>query len=263
MRIAYYDESGDDGFPKYSSPIFVLTAVYLHYLKWKESFETILQFRRQLKSDFKFPVKIEFHTKYFLLNKNPYRSLNISERDRILIISRFCKLISSLDLKIINTVILKTKIKNRDYNILDTSLKYSVQRIENDIKSTANPNERFLIITDTGRVGKMRLITRRIQKINYIPSKFFVEPYRREIKSLIEDPLPKESDESFFIQIADLVSYIITLYTISKESIGSYPNRLKDFVNPNIVISWLDDLRAVLNLKASQADEYGIVYHPK
>lgn len=28
MYIAYYDESGDDGFPAYSSPLFVLTALY-------------------------------------------------------------------------------------------------------------------------------------------------------------------------------------------------------------------------------------------
>jgi hypothetical protein len=25
MHIAYYDEAGDDGFPKYSSPLFVLS----------------------------------------------------------------------------------------------------------------------------------------------------------------------------------------------------------------------------------------------
>ena len=72
MYIAYYDETGDDGYPKYSSPIFILTAVYTHYLDWKQAYEHIQNFRRQLKKDFNFPVKTELHTKYFLLNKNPY-----------------------------------------------------------------------------------------------------------------------------------------------------------------------------------------------
>jgi hypothetical protein len=73
MRIVYYDESGDDGFPIYSSPLFCLTATYMHYLSWKENFEAVLDIRRRLKSEFNFPVKIEFHTKYFLLDKHPYK----------------------------------------------------------------------------------------------------------------------------------------------------------------------------------------------
>ncbi len=36
MYIAYYDESGDDGYPRYSSPLFVLSVTYLHYLNWKD-----------------------------------------------------------------------------------------------------------------------------------------------------------------------------------------------------------------------------------
>jgi len=49
LYIAYYDEAGDDGDPKYSSPLFVLTAVYLHYSCWKDVFENIRQFRKKLK----------------------------------------------------------------------------------------------------------------------------------------------------------------------------------------------------------------------
>jgi len=39
MFIAYYDKSGDDGYLKYSSPIFVLTSLYLYYLNWKDIYE--------------------------------------------------------------------------------------------------------------------------------------------------------------------------------------------------------------------------------
>jgi len=157
----------------------------------------------------------------------------------------------------------KTRIKNNNYNVLDTSLKYSVQRIENDIKAISNPNDRFLIITDMGRVGKMRNTTRKVQKINYIPSKYSEKSYRQEIKSLIEDPLPKDSKESYLIQLADLVSYIINLYTIKNLEINNYSKRLRSFINEELVKSWLEDIKPVLNLKASKSDEYGIVYHPK
>jgi len=89
MYLAYYDESGDDGYPRYSSPLFVLTATYLHYSKWKETYNTVYSFRKQLKKDFNIPIKMEFHTKHFLLDKNPYRHLKISINDRLLIIELF------------------------------------------------------------------------------------------------------------------------------------------------------------------------------
>lgn len=177
MYIAYYDETGDDGYPEYSSPIFVLTAVYMHYLDWKQAYEHIQGFRCQLKKDFNFPVKKELHTKYFLLNKKPYRALNISEDDRILIVNLYCKLIAELDIKIINVLINKKKVTGTKYSVLDRALTYSVQRIENDLK-TIEPSKRFMIITDPGREGKMRKTTRRIQRINFIPSKFNQESYQ-------------------------------------------------------------------------------------
>lgn len=262
MYIAYYDETGDDGYPAFSSPIFVLTAVYTHYLDWKQAYKHIQDFRRQLKADFNFPVKTELHTKYFLLNKKPYRAFNLSEDDRILITDLYCKLIAELDIKIINILINKKKVTVPKYSVLDKALTYSVQRIENDLKKI-DPSKRFMIITDPGREGKMRKTTRKIQRINFIPSKFNPESYRQEIKSLIEDPLPKESRESYFIQFADLVSYIVYLYGM-KEILGEeFPSRMPCGVDIAKVKNWLDTMKDSFNLQASGDNEYGIVVSPK
>ena len=51
MYLAYFDESGDDGYPKYSSELFVLTSAYLHHQKWQEIYNSIKDFRKQLKQD--------------------------------------------------------------------------------------------------------------------------------------------------------------------------------------------------------------------
>jgi hypothetical protein len=133
MHIAYFDESGDDGFPSFSSPLFALSATYLHYLNWRPVFEQILEFRRQLKTDTGFPVKVELHAKYFLLNKNPYRQFGFADADRVRVISAFCDLVASLELKFVNVVIVKPRILMKDYNVLDWALKMSIQRIENDL----------------------------------------------------------------------------------------------------------------------------------
>jgi hypothetical protein len=262
MQIAYFDESGDDGFPRYSSPLFVLSAVYLHYLNWQPGFERLRDFRRSLKTAHNLPVKWELHTRDFALNKKPYLGLNMSDADRVAILDEYCDLVGNLDLKIINVVIVKPHIANPKYQVLDTALKYSVQRIENDLDPAQNPQSRFLIITDPGRVGKMRSTTRRVQRINYIPSKFGQGSYRREIRSLIEDPLEKESKESYFIQVADLVAYVVFLYGTGIHLPGRTHGRLPALITSAKVRDWLDRMKPSFNLRASSKDPYGIMFHP-
>jgi hypothetical protein len=263
MYISYYDEAGDDGYPKYSSPIFVLSACYLHYLNWKETYQSIRAFRGRLKADFGIPVKMELHTKPFILNKNPYRELGLSEEHRIEIIDHFCDLISALKLKFLNVVIVKKRIKLESYNVMDKALTYSIQRIENDLNPRQHPENKFMILTDPGRVGKMRSISRRLQSINYIPSKFGPEAYRQEIQSLIEDPLEKESRESYFIQLCDLVAFVVYSYALLDTKSGKLHGRTPAKINAKRVKNWMERLKPSLNLQASGDNEYGLVMHPK
>lgn len=262
MRIAYYDESGDDGYPSFSSPLFVLSVLYLHYLKWQESFEIIRRFRTDLRDAFGIPVRTELHTKYFLLNKNPYRGPGPSDDSRVRVIDLFCDLIGGLDLRIVNVVIVKPRIKSPDYDVLDTALTYSIQRIENDLKPAQNPYEKVIVITDSGRVGKMRRTARRVQRINFIPSRFSPTSYRQEIKSLIEDPLPKDSSQSYFIQLADLVAFVVYLYSVLETKEGAFHGRMPQEVQPAKVCEWMERLKPSVNVLASGRDSYGVVFHP-
>lgn len=261
MFLAYYDESGDDGSPPHtSSPLFVLTTVYQHHLVWKENYERVKAFKRQLAQDFPFPFHEEMHTREFLLSKNPYHHWNISDADRAHIIDLYCQLCAQLSLKIINLVIVKPRLQRSGVDVLDTALTFSVQRIENDL--AAEPHNRFMIITDWGRVGKMRKTTRRVQKINFIPSKFGPTPRRQEIQKLIEDPLPKDSSESYFIQLADLVACIISFYAVVTQQVGHLPRRLPALIDAGRIVAWMELLKPALNLKAAGDNEYGVKFYP-
>ena len=210
MFISYFDESGDDGYPVYSSELFVLSCLYMHETRWKENFQSIVNFRKYLKEQYGFPIKEEFHSKEFVTDKNPYHGkYNPDVRKAILF--HHCSFLTTLNLKCVSVVIDKKNINRENYNVLKNALTYSIQRIENDLdKSFAG--ERFMIISDEGRVSKMRDTARMLQRINYIPSQFGYTSYRKEIKTLIEDPLPKNSKESYFIQFADLVAFVVSLY---------------------------------------------------
>lgn len=110
----------------------------------------------------------------------------------------------------------------------------------------------------------MKNTSRRMQKINYIPSKIYVgTTYEKIITRLIEDPLPKESKESHFIQISDLVSYVVYLYMLNKLGAGSFHGRMPSGVDHHKVADWMNKLKSCLNLAASAKDAYGIVCYPK
>jgi hypothetical protein len=49
MFISYFDESGDDGYPTFSSDFFILSSLYLHYTNWHQIFQSLQQFRQHLK----------------------------------------------------------------------------------------------------------------------------------------------------------------------------------------------------------------------
>jgi hypothetical protein len=263
MFISYFDESGDDGFPNYSSELFVLSSLYMPYFHWQDNYNTVHAFRKFLKASYGMPVKQEFHTKEFIAGKHPYNGqYDFKQRKEIL--THFCKMLPTLKVKCISVVIDKTKIKRTAYSVLENALTYNVQRIENDLNKN-HKAEKFMIITDEGRVGKMRNVTRKIQQINYIPSIYNPDPYRKEIKNLIEDPLPKTSDQSHFIQLADVLSFVVSLYAKRNlcEPKIEWAARVKTVLNYGDEVLLMDAIKGALNTRASQSNPYGIVYYPK
>jgi len=262
MILSYFDEAGDDGFPATSSTLFVLSCIYFHYLNWQPIYQKIRELRQSLKTTYGFPVQMEMHTRGFLLNKKPYSALRLSDNQRIEIMDVCCSELASLDLKSINVAIIKPNIKMSDYDVLDNAFTYAIQRIENDLNKL-DPSSKFMIITDPGRVGKMRKTARRIRRYNFIPSRYSTTPYRKEIQRLIEDPLPKESDESYFIQFCDLISYIVYEYKILQLNLGILPRRMPLLIDQTKFTHWMNILKPIFNLKASLTDPFGIVCYPK
>lgn len=259
--LAYVDEAGDDGFPKYSSPLFVLASCYLATIEWRRTFERLIEFRRELKRQFALPVKIELHARQFLLNKNPYRDLGLSDAQRIEVISQFCDFLATLPLRAITVGIVKPRIRRIDYDVLDWAVKLAVQRVENDLRRRGADSYRFLIVSDEGRVGKMTRTTRRLQRFNPIQSQYGAD-YRREIELMVEDPLPKRSSESFFIQVADLLALIVHLHLTRDIPVGTLHGRLPAAADASCVIGWLTRLKPILNLQANPGHPFGIKIHP-
>ena len=205
--LVYFDETGDDGANTLSSNQFVLTSIYMQTDTLQENFNKIRNCRKELKDRFGFHISEEIHTKHLVRDKGFYRSYGWTDQQRRDILIAFTKCIASLDLKIINVIIDKTKIRTEDYCVLEKALTYNIQRIDNDSHGQWN----YLAITDKGRLAPMRKTARAIRAYNPVQSHF--GGYTNQpIKGMVEDIMEKDSAESYFVQICDFVSYFVDLY---------------------------------------------------
>ena len=260
--IAYFDETGDDGFVNSSSQDFVLTSIYTKTENWQKNFNAMKNCRALLKEKYGFHSTVEMHTKNFLTDKNPYRNYGWTKEQKQEILIAFTKCIAEqMDFSIVNVIIDKTKITDNTYNILEKALTYNIQRIENDSERQWN----YIIITDKGRLAPMRKTARAIRAYNPIQSHFTQESVNQPITGLIEDILEKDSEESYFIQVCDFVSYFVHLYFKCVMNKNPLPSRVQNVIDEQFISRVMATLKYYgrLNLKASKSNEYGLVIYPK
>ena len=109
----------------------------------------------------------------------------------------------------------------------------------------------------------MRKTARAIRAYNPIQSQFggYVN---KPIKNLLEDILEKDSQESYFIQACDFVSYFVHLYYKTRYKKEALPKRVANLIDYSFVGSVMATFKnnETFNLKAS-SEKYGLVIYPK
>jgi len=224
--------------------------------------------RRKLKNDYNLPIRLELHTRNFILNKNPYAVMNLSNTIRIEIINKFLCLINKLGqndkMACINVAIVKNRIiQGAPYDILSQAISIGTQRIDNNIYYSKGKYSHFMLLVDDGYTQAMRKITRKMYRLNYVPYRNSDDSRQIKIESLIDDPLPKNSKDSYFIQLADLISYVVSQYIYVKMGIVASP-KLKRIIIDQEILAWMDSMKSVFNTNACSKSEfgYGIKTHP-
>ncbi|MBQ3350803.1 MAG: DUF3800 domain-containing protein [Thermoguttaceae bacterium] len=261
-RLVYIDECGDDGNNMESSKYFILTSTYFPIEDFQILYGTIKEFRKSIKEKYGFPLLLEMHSKAFANGKGEYGErwkLDIRQKIFEDFINLFCK----INIKLINVVIDKRVIINKDYPILENALTYSIQRIENDSKRLL-PNWKYIIFTDGGRIDSMKKIARKVRAINFIPSNSFGSN-NNPVSNLVEDIIEKDSKESYFIQVSDIISYLVSNYVNVFIKNESFTGRAKRFFqDKDRILEYMNMLKDSdkFNTFASSRNTYGLVIYP-
>lgn len=253
MFLMYVDESGDSGLKNSPTRYFILSGLVIHELRWTEYLNQLIEFRREIRDKFGLKLREEIYASAFITN--PGELIRIKRYDRLAILRMFADRLAIMpELNAINVVVDKQG-KTDNYDVFSEAWKILITRFENTIRSKnfrgpSNTDERGLIIPDATDNKKLTTLLRKMRHYNYVPYQGSGGIARNvPLQYLIEDPFFKDSSQSLFTQVVDLIAYLL------------YQN-----LNPNSYMksksahNYFLRLEPILCKVASKKNELGIVF---
>jgi hypothetical protein len=201
MHLAYVDDSGD-------SKTAVLAAVLIPANQWLTIHDQLVRFRSRLSKDTGFRMRNELKATEIASDGGAWRKLNprILSRQRFGIFKAALRELAELA-PLVRTM--AVVIPNREDARLRAGARPEVweklmERLERfcHYESTT-----CLLIPDEGGHGALKAMARRKRRFGYAPPAFGGEALPRPFAQLVDDPMPKDSKESYLMQWADLVAY--------------------------------------------------------
>ena len=256
MYIMYVDESGDIGLNNSPTDHYVLSGIVLHELRWAECLNQIVEFRRRLRNIQTISLKLREEIHAAEMFSSPKELARIPKFRRLQIVRMFADELASIPyLNVINVVVDKRG-KNPNYDVFEAAWAAIIQRLENttsaqNFRGPKNPDERYLIVPDQTDVTKLRNMTRRMRYYNPIPNqqRFGVGYRNLPLRLLVEDPVFRDSKDSYFIQAADLVAFLLYQY-----------NRPNAYMRKKHAHNYFERLDPILCKVCNQNHPLGILY---
>jgi hypothetical protein len=223
----------------------------IHESKWRDFVNQIAAFRKTLRVTYGLPIRMEIHASHFIQSP-PVAGM--PKHIRLAILRNFLDEMAKMPfLSITNVVVDKTG-KPPTYDVFDNAWRALFQRLENTLKYGNFPGghrgDYGIVLTDNTDGRKLQRLMRKMNVYNPIPHMAWAGPGARNIPILrvIEDPHPKDSKDSYFIQASDTAAYFL----MQKFKPNSFVRRAGAH-------NYLTRLMTILNTRASRANSLGVV----
>jgi len=251
MYLLYVDESGDVGLVNSPTRYFVLSGLVLHELRWRQTLDAIVGFRRALRNSYGLKLREEIHAAHFIHKRKAVA--HIRKHQRLRLLRDVLSFEASLpDVSILNVMVDKMQ-KRQGYDVFEKAWTALIQRFENTIShrnfpGPQNPEDFGLMVVDRTDERKLRVLLRKMRRYNPIPCASGIGYRQLPITTLVEDPVHRDSLHSYFIQLADVNAYFL----LQKHQ----PCR---YVRKKGARNYFDRLDPILCKVASYSDPQGVV----
>lgn len=253
MFFIYVDESGDVGLGNSPSDYFILSGLVFHELTWHDTLEKIIDFRQNMKEKYGLKLREEIHAgAFFKPSENQFT--HILKSHRLKILKESLEFQAGLSGFSVLNIVVDKKGKPVDYDVFNNAWQALIQRFENTMNyrnfpGPANPQDKGILFVDRTDEKKLRLLSRKMRKYNPVPNVGGGGFRAMPLRSIVEDPVHRDSIHSYFVQLADVNSYCL----LQKLK----PNR---YFRRKGAKNYFDRLEPVLCKVASRSDKQGIVY---
>jgi hypothetical protein len=198
LHLVYIDDSRDEAGC-------VFSALAIPADQWRNAFQKVRKFRRELKNSDGIFVYKEFHAWKFVSGRGEFADRTITKGRRCQIFKDTLTLVAELPgARLFNAVFWAKEDEE------------AFERLVNRINRTMQAwDSRAILICDEGKECAYTRLYRRMCVYNPIPSRYGVWPDTGEplknipIEYIIEDPFFKKSHQSYFIQLVDFCAYAL------------------------------------------------------
>lgn len=207
MLLAYVDESGDTGDPvkSGSSSCYALGCVLVEVGEWPTGFDLLLAHRRRLRETFGVLLRDEIKANYLIRGSGPLTRLNLSPNARQRIYRSSLRTLNYLPARAFSIVTDKARAGYSGQACFDETWTMLLQRLERT--SHYEQHKPIMIIHDEGDNAAVRKLVRKARRHLTAGSRFGTGTILTSLTHLIDDPSPRQSHHSFFVQLADLTAY--------------------------------------------------------
>lgn len=205
MLVAYIDESGNTGDPNTGGSLtFTLGCVLVDADGWPDSFNELLAFRRRVRDKFGVHMRAEIKANYLLRNSGDMRPYNLAPAARQLIYRAHLRVLHDLQARAFAVLVDKRAHYTSPGGVFDLAWEGLLQRLE---RTSHYENASFMVFHDEGENDAVRSWVRRSRRHLTAGNAFGGGGSTNPARLLIDDPVPRQSKHSYFIQLADLVAY--------------------------------------------------------
>lgn len=198
MHLIYIDDSKDQY-------ICVFSAIAIPVERWREAFDAVRQFRRDLRRKHGIYVYKELHAWKLVSGRGRIADGIVTKWQRCQVFTEAVQLLTKLPECRVFNVCFPRKEDERAF-----------ERLANRINRTLKTWDSYAVLfCDRGKEMAYTKLLRRMGVFNPIPSQYGGWGLEADlsknipIERIVEDPVFKPSSQSYFVQLADFVAYAL------------------------------------------------------